>query len=92
LLYLLKKATYDEESRNKTCISIYHGPYDTDIQFTKFSALESLIENQTDGTSYYDYPTVDPAYRKIMKFFWILTEKKFEPLEAMRNTFTTYDD
>ena len=27
-----------------------------------------------------------------MKIFWILTEKKFEPLEAMRNTFTTYDD
>ena len=92
LLYLLKKATYDEESRNKTCISIYHGPYDTDIQFTKFSALESLIENQTDGTSYYDYPSVDYAYRKIMKIFWILTEKKFEPLEAMRKTFTTYDD
>ena len=43
LLYLLKNATYDEESRNKTCISIYHGPYDTDIQFTKFSSLESLI-------------------------------------------------
>ena len=27
-----------------------------------------------------------------MKIFWILTVKKFEPLEAMRKTFTTYDD
>ena len=27
-----------------------------------------------------------------MKIFWILTDKKFEPLEAMRKTFTTYDD
>ena len=91
-LILLQKATVDQESNSRTRIELDNQKMDMHTVFSKFNRLSTLLLNQKENTDYFDYTTVDQAYRKLMTMFFVATGKKYDPVMAMRKAFSLYDD